>query len=524
MRVAMKVSVLERNLGDMGESEFQRWCTHEGFQVQKSHQDRLGWDYLLEHLPARTDDRPLDGQNAMPKYLVQVKATEDPHDPPRIKLSALKHLVDADLPAAIAVLVFEKDSREPSRCLLAPVNDKVIYTTLRRVRREEAKGNRAINRISVPVDLSAAEAVGTAGEGLSGALDKFFGEDPSVYIRHKALYRDNCGKGYPMVGGFFVPGEDAGRKVGDLFLGRSRELEVTDLTIESRRFGIALPNDRQVLRQAIVELEASPLMGATIEMEARTGEWASVPVDVYVMPPPISEIGGSRIRLANSTIEMLLDFDAGRAEFTFDYDGAREVDLNEAVSLVEIGALLAQPEKTMTVVFKDTRMPLTITGEPGPFRHWIPLAPVLRRIVSSVGRSRFQPRSRVKLDEFYDWLDRHASEIALASTGGVNMMFPRWDDDHVVDGQDAVLVPLPITLTGLLYTALVEVPIVATSRDHSEIKIVGGEPRVIAEVVRAAGADTTDFIDMAIETFHRETGNEKPALIVAGGFSTDQPS
>jgi hypothetical protein len=85
-------------------------------------------------------------------------------------------------------------------------------------------------------------------------------------------------------------------------------------------------------------------------------------------------------------------------------------------------------------------------------------------------------------------------------------------------------VPLPITLTGLLYTALVEVPIVATSRDHSEIKIVGGEPRVIAEVVRAAGADTTDFIDMAIETFHRETGNEKPALIVAGGFSTDQPS
>lgn len=516
--------MLARDLGDIGESAFKEWCANEGFQAQKSQLDRYGWDYFLERLPERTDERPLDAQNAMPKFLVQVKATEDQSKPPRIKLSALKHLIDTDLPAAIAVLIYLEDGRRPHRRLIAPVNDKVIYDTLRRVRREEAKGNRAINRITVPVDLSAAEAIGEAGEGLSDALEKFFGEDPSAYIRRKALYRDNCGKGYPMVGGFFVPGEDAGRKVGDLFLGKSRELEVTDLTIESRRFGIALPNDRQVLRQAIVELEASPLMGATIELEAKTGEWASVPVDVYFMPPPISQIGGSRIRLANSMIETILDFDAGRAEFTFDYNGAREVDLSEAVSLIEIGALLAQPEKTMTVVFKDTRMPLTVTGEPGPFRHWIPLAPVLRRIVSSVGRSRFQPRSRLKLDEFYDWLDRHASEIALASTAGVNMMFPRWDEDHVVDGQDAVLVPLPITLTGLLYMALVEVPIVATSRDDTEIKIVGGEPRVIAEVVRAAGADTTDFIDMAIETFHRETGNERPALIVSGGFSTDQLS
>lgn len=55
-------------------------------------------------------------------------------------------------------------------------------------------------------------------------------------------------------------------------------------------------------------------------------------------------------------------------------------------------------------------------------------------------------------------------------------------------------------------TALVEVPTVATSRDDNEIKIVGDEPRVIAEVVKAASADTTDFIDMVVETFHRETG------------------
>ncbi len=79
-------------------------------------------------------------------------------------------------------------------------------------------------------------------------------------------------------------------------------------------------------------------------------------------------------------------------------------------------------------------------------------------------------------------------------------------------------------MKGLLYTTLVEAPIVATSRGDNEIKTVGGEPRVIAEVVRAASADTTDFIDMAVETFHRETCNEKPALIVSGSFSTERRS
>lgn len=48
--------------------------------------------------------------------------------------------------------------------------------------------------------------------------------------------------------------------------------ESSDLSIEPRRFGIALPNDHQVPREAIVEPHASPLMGATIELEAKSGE------------------------------------------------------------------------------------------------------------------------------------------------------------------------------------------------------------------------------------------------------------
>jgi hypothetical protein len=111
-----------RDLGTRGENAFLSWCEPEGFHAQKSQVDRLGWDFLLEKEPVRGKDRPLDSQNDLPKFLIQIKATEKSSEPPRIKLSALKRLVDADLPAAIVVMFFPKHGRAPTRNLLVPVD------------------------------------------------------------------------------------------------------------------------------------------------------------------------------------------------------------------------------------------------------------------------------------------------------------------------------------------------------------------------------------------------------------------
>ncbi|KAF0135508.1 MAG: Uncharacterized protein FD152_1309 [Xanthobacteraceae bacterium] len=100
-----------RDIGSIGENNFLSWCEPEGFRAQKSHVDRLGWDFLLESEPLRTRDRPLDAQNDLPKFLIQVKSTETSGRAPRIKLSALKHLVDADLPAAVVTLFYAKGAR-----------------------------------------------------------------------------------------------------------------------------------------------------------------------------------------------------------------------------------------------------------------------------------------------------------------------------------------------------------------------------------------------------------------------------
>ncbi|WP_057460783.1 hypothetical protein [Pseudovibrio sp. POLY-S9] len=271
--------------GTRGQNEFASWCEPEGFHAQRSDPDRLGWDFMLEANPRRCPDRPLDGQNDLPKFLVQVKATEQTKSAPRIKLSALKHLVDAELPAAIAVLFYEKRGRRSKRCVIVPVDDTLIADTLRRVREQEAKGNRGIHRVKVPIPLERALEIGPDGQGLSIALHSIVNCFPDSYITHKKRIRESCGfDGQPIAGRFFVPGENARHKLGDLFLGGKRQLEINHLMIEQQRFGIPLSNDQIYLRDAILEMEAPALLSASIEIEADTGEWVAVPVDVFTPP------------------------------------------------------------------------------------------------------------------------------------------------------------------------------------------------------------------------------------------------
>jgi hypothetical protein len=80
-----------RDVGAIGEDQFLAWCLPEGFRAHKSLVDRLGWDFLLEREPTRSAKVPLDAQNELAKFLIQVRSTDRPNEPPRIKLSALSN-------------------------------------------------------------------------------------------------------------------------------------------------------------------------------------------------------------------------------------------------------------------------------------------------------------------------------------------------------------------------------------------------------------------------------------------------
>lgn len=508
----------ERDVGTIGENEFLSWCQPEGFRAQKSAMDRLGWDYLLEREPMRSADQPLDGQNELAKFLVQVKSTDRVGKGPRIKLSALKHLVDADLPAAIAVLEFGNERRSPIRSLIVPVDDMIINKTLRRVRQEEARGNRELHKVTVLVPLDRAVKVGNEGEGLSDALDAMLGGPFSAYIRNKIQQRQICGfEDGSVVGKFFVHGDDAREKIHSLFLGRRREIDVINLSVERRRFGIPLKNDTDFFRNAILEFQAHPLMSGSIELEdLDDGQWTRFSVGVYVVPPTLNNERNGPIRLANKYFELILDFDKEWAGITFNYDGSQSADLDDAVTIIEVGAILARARKKIKIEMGAAKLELpAVDGELGPFHNWIPVAFMLRRMSSAIERRARSDKLRVLLSTFYEWVEKHQDLLALGSTRGVNLFLPRWDGDAVMDDHDTLLAPLTLELVGAQYTVLIEVPIETLGRDELEIKIVGGQPRVVDDIARSVGSSTTDFVDRAIEISKRQRKAAGPALVVS---------
>lgn len=505
------------DLGARGENVFLSWCEPEGYRAQKSQVDRLGWDFLLESDPVRESARPLDSQNDLPKFLIQVKATEKSSEPPRIKLSALKHLVDADLPAAIVVMFFLKDGRTPIRTLIVPVDQRMIYETLKRVRSEEAKGKRSIHRTTILVPLDKAAEISSTGEGLAKTLTEMLGGSTAEYIAAKVHYRRTCGfDDRAIVGRFFVPGENASEKIGQLFLGGPRSLKVKNLTIERRRFGIALDNDRDEFREAVLELNASPLTSTTVELSSEAGGWVSVELEMFVTPAFDGKLGP--VRLANAFFEVLIDFAKESANLTLNYDGERMVDLEEAAGIVELGAILARPQKSITLRFKDKSLKLALGPEEGPFQHWIPAAPVLRKIATAMAKAARYPTRRFKLADFFDWVDTHVEFLAVASTPGVSIVFDHWPDEIQLAPHDVLLTPYSLECFGSRYTALIELPIVSSTRSGQHVTLTGGQPLIVSDVVRASEADMSDFIDSAIERSKKNRGSTGPAF-VAGGFS-----
>ena len=509
-----------RDVGTMGEDQFVSWCQPEGFRAQKSRVDRLGWDFLLEREPVRATDKPLDRQNDLPKFLVQVKSTDRLGEAPRIKLSALKHLVDADLPAAIVILEYGNAARLPTRNLIVPVDTQIIYRTLRRVRREEARGNRKIHKVTVPVPLDHAIELGGVGEGLSDALDAMVGGSFSSYLESKILQRQTCGfEDGSITGHFLIPGENAEEKVHSLFLGKRREINVVDFTVERRRFGIRLDNDIDFFREAVLEFNAPSLMSVSIELEdLEDGTWTKFPVDMYAVPPFVEGSHKAPTRFANAFFEITLDFEKEWAGIVFDYDGSRSVPLSEAVTMVEVGAILARPKKQVRIEFAGGAVELPAAeGEEGPFHNWIPLVPMLRRMVSAIERHTRGNEPAVLLSDFYAWIEKHQQLLALGSVPGANLFFPRWEDDAAVDDQDVVLAPLTLQLAGTQYTVLIEVPIETKARNPDEIRIVGGQPRVVDDIAGFPGSKTEDFIDRAVQLSKRHRKAKGPALVL-GAF------
>src|SRR4051812_46018123 len=98
----------ERHLGRLGETTLEQWCAQVGISANRAHEDRTGWDFLLEfprvHAAA---SMPLDKAHEPWQCLVQVKATDGARKSRAVKLSNWLRLTKTPLPSFFLILEFD---------------------------------------------------------------------------------------------------------------------------------------------------------------------------------------------------------------------------------------------------------------------------------------------------------------------------------------------------------------------------------------------------------------------------------
>jgi hypothetical protein len=423
--------------------------------------------------------------------------------------------------AVIAVLEFEPGGRDPAVVRIVPVDNTLIAKTLKRIRREEARGNRAINRITVPIPFDGAISIDVDGKGLLAALMQIQGSDASRYIVEKIEFRRTCGfDENSIVGTFLVPGIDAHQKIESVLLGRNQELEVQNLRIARRRFDIPLDIDTDFFESAVLETNLPPLTKAFLEFEdCSTADWINIPADLYVLPPSFSATSRAQIRIANKYLEVILDFEKEHCGFTMQYKADLRLDFHEMVELLSLGSILSRSICQVTVVIKESRLSLRLGSETGPFSHWTFAVPTLQRMSAALRRehNRLVPDSL--FGAFQDWVDGNTNLLALGSVPGAHLTFPSSEGDHVLDEQRVLLAPLALAFADFVYHALVAIPIAEVLRTGEDVTVVGGEPSIEDDIVLSPGTNPTPFIDRAIARSIRKPHIKAPAGI-AGSIET----
>ncbi|WP_346296147.1 hypothetical protein LRC39_01790 [Rhodopseudomonas sp. P1] len=296
-----------QELGDLGESDFQGWCIRNSLRCTKSNPDRMGWDFFVEFPSQATRGRSLDSQNDLKKVMIQVKSSRNKFEHVRCKLSALKNLVDADIPAFIACLQFNGDNRV-IHAMLVHIGTAAIEVILRRVRQAEADGAPDLHRTFLSLPLDDANEIHLDGSNLRALLEQHIGSSNSQYLQQKIRARASCGYDHNSIGvNFSFDGDD--EQLVEFLIGRHPEITITNLTIQRRRFGIALPSDIDRIENGTLSVKSSDAAEATITVSNKTlGRTVTLAAEISSTAGIELPQNLHRMRLNNDCFDIVFNF------------------------------------------------------------------------------------------------------------------------------------------------------------------------------------------------------------------------
>jgi len=229
-----------RDLGRMGESAFAQWCASAGLTANSSTVDRTGWDFFVEfEFDSKENLQISTVHNAALECKVQVKSTDNNDRKLGIKLSNLKRLATAAMPAFIIFIEFD-GTDSPQRVFLVHVNQDLSLKILSRLHDAEQQGaSDLLHKKTMTIKYDETHLLAEiSGKSLALAMRKEIGLSMSDYVAKKNAHLSSAGfdDGFAEIT-FTANGVGEISKLIDMSIGLESDAGISELVGFKKRFG-----------------------------------------------------------------------------------------------------------------------------------------------------------------------------------------------------------------------------------------------------------------------------------------------
>ncbi len=306
-----------RDLGELGELCFNKWCVEADLVANKSTKDMMGWDFLVE-FPQSNEIAGQQIHISAPKFKVQVKATDGQKRKLAIKLDNLRKLAIDPLPSFICFIEFD-GTNDPTRIFIKPFDEVLIEKVLRVVATTENQ--------TLTVHYDDANCLEyNSGEALSKFVKSWIGNFPD-YLAHKISILESVGYDRESLNiRFLVSGQDKFEELVDVHLGIKEKVEVSSIAATVKRFGIE--TERADLSSDSAELsivEPKPATeGTLIFRKGKLQNDYRFKVEVYV-PHFLADFNHPlfKSRLKSNFFDLTIKHSEKTLDFKFNFDNKR---------------------------------------------------------------------------------------------------------------------------------------------------------------------------------------------------------
>ncbi len=175
-----------KDIGNLGESCFAKWCDQVGITSNLPKIDRHGWDFYLEFPSEDHQNISLDMQPAPLECKVQVKSTDKRRKGEQIELSNLFRLIKTPLPAFFCFIEFDGEI-EPVSAYLVHIDEIIIEHTLKGLKKADIANERnKINKKKITINFNNSHKLDPLnGISLKKAILSHVKNGLEEYINHK---------------------------------------------------------------------------------------------------------------------------------------------------------------------------------------------------------------------------------------------------------------------------------------------------------------------------------------------------